>query len=393
MKRCRYVEIRGIRILNAPNYSISMLGTDYVTIDGVTILNAYCDGIDPDSCRNVRISNCHIESWDDAIVPKASFSLGERRSTENITVTNCYLSTACNAFKLGTESGGDFKRIAVSNCVMAGLKGRRPAISGIALESVDGSNLDGVVVTNITMVRVRAPIFIRLGNRGRDMETPVPGTVRNISINNVVATEASTACSIVGIPGHNVENVSVSDVRISYIGGGPFRAADEPVPEYPGGYPEADMFEGLPAYAWYCRHADGVTMRNIDVRYEEGYWRQTNEGDTRLEWPEGELGAPKPSGPGIPGSAMVCDDVQDLRIDAFQARMDADGTPQIRFVNVRDALLTGIMTSKDSGPLIEVAGDQTDQIRVDVPMSGDTGKSITLKDDVPPSAVHWRGQD
>ena len=392
LKRCRFVEIRGIRILNAPNYAISMLGTDYVNIEGVTILDAHCDGIDPDSCRNVRISNCHIESWDDAIVPKASFSLGERRSTENITVTNCYLSTACNAFKLGTESGGDFKRIAVSNCVMAGLKGRRPAISGIALESVDGANLDGVVVSNITMVRVRAPIFIRLGNRGRDMETPVPGSVRNVSINNVVATEASTACSINGIPGHNVENVSVSDIRVSYVGGGPYRASNEPVPEYPGGYPEADMFEGLPAYAMYCRHADGVTLRNVQVSYEDGFWRQTNEGDTRLQWPNGDLGAPHPSAPGTPGLAMVCDDVRGLRVDGFQAQPDPEGASLIRFVNVRNALLAGMMASEGPSPLLEVAGERSAQIHVDVWGQTDSGGAVSIEDGVSPSAVTFHGR-
>ncbi|MFA6244907.1 MAG: glycosyl hydrolase family 28-related protein, partial [Candidatus Hydrogenedentales bacterium] len=152
LKRCKYVEIRGIHVLNTPNYAISMLGTDYVNIEGVTIQNGFADGIDPDSCQNVRISNCHIETFDDAIVPKASFSLGERRASENITVTNCYLATVCNAFKLGTESGGDFKRIAVSNCVMSGLPSRRPALSGISLESVDGSNIDGVAISNCTMI-------------------------------------------------------------------------------------------------------------------------------------------------------------------------------------------------------------------------------------------------
>ena len=126
LKRCKEVSIKDITILNAPNYAISMLGTDYVNIDGVSILNGYCDGIDPDACRHVRISNCHIDSYDDAIVPKASFSLGYRRSTEYITITNCQLSTNCNAFKLGTESGGDFKYITVSNCVIFNRATGRP---------------------------------------------------------------------------------------------------------------------------------------------------------------------------------------------------------------------------------------------------------------------------
>ncbi len=64
-------------------------------VDGVTIRNGYSDGIDPDCCHHVRVANCHIESWDDAIVAKTSFSLGQRRSTENVAVTNCILATNC----------------------------------------------------------------------------------------------------------------------------------------------------------------------------------------------------------------------------------------------------------------------------------------------------------
>jgi len=363
LKRCRFVQIRGIHIINAPNYAISMLGTDSVNIDGVTILNAHCDGIDPDSCRNVRISNCHIESWDDAIVPKASFSLGERRSCENITVTNCYLSTACNCFKLGTESGGDFKRIAVSNCVMSGLKGRRPATSGIALETVDGSNLDGVVVSNVTMRDVRAPIFVRLGNRGRDMETPVPGTLKNVMINNVVATGASLASSVTGIPGHDAEDVTLSNIRISYAGGSAYRPAGEPVPEAVGGYPSADMFGALPAYGLYCRHVDGLTLSNVQVSFPEGSWQR------------------------IPGHAVVCDDVTGLDIEGLRAKPVGDGAALVRFVNVRDAIVRGCKAPERTNVFLETAGPDTGNVSL-------TGNDLTrartafvLGNDVDPEAV------
>jgi len=83
LKRCKHVTIKNITIRNAPNYAISVLGTDYVNIDGVNIFNGYCDGIDTDSCRHVRIANCQIETWDDAIVHKASFSIGIRRQVAN----------------------------------------------------------------------------------------------------------------------------------------------------------------------------------------------------------------------------------------------------------------------------------------------------------------------
>ena len=157
LKRCRHVTIRDVQLKNCPNYNISLLGTDFVKIDGVTILHGFADGIDPDACKNVHISNCHIETNDDAIVPKASFSLGERRSCENIMVTNCFLATECYCFKLGTESGGDFKWITVNNCVMKGIENQEPASGGIALESVDGAHIDGVAVSNISMDNVQAP--------------------------------------------------------------------------------------------------------------------------------------------------------------------------------------------------------------------------------------------
>jgi len=385
-KRCRFVDIRGIHILNIPNYAISLLGTDYVNIDGVTILNGLADGIDPDSCRNVRISNCHIESVDDAIVPKASFSLGERRPCENITVTNCYLSTRCNAFKLGTESGGDFKRIAVSNCVMSGLKGERPALSGVALESVDGSNLDGVVISNLTMVNVRAPIFMRLGNRGRDMDTPAPGTFRNVSVSNVVAARASLACSIAGIPGHPIENVTLSDIRIEFIGGNPRQPSDVPVPEKIDMYPESVMFGPLPAYAMFIRHVENLTLSNLNISYAPNFWRLTTDVYRDIKWPQADE-APSHSEPAVAGHAIFAEDVHGLAIDGLRAQPSTDGAAILRFVDVRDAQLRGFLPHGPSDLLLEVAGKNSSGIYIDPSARQASAKPVSLLEGVDPSAV------
>jgi polygalacturonase len=375
-KRCRFVDILGIRILNAPNYAISLLGTDDVNIDGVTILNGFADGIDPDSCKNVRIANCRIETVDDAIVPKASFSLGERRVCEQITVTNCILSTVCNGFKLGTESGGGFRRIAVTNCVITGApyKGRSfHAISGIAIESVDGGILEDVVISNITMHNVRAPIFIRLGNRGRDMETPVAGALRNVSISNITASRASLPSCIVGIPGHPVEGVSLSDIRVEVIGGNAWHPAEAPVPEKIAQYPEALMFGSLPAYGFYVRHAKDLSLRNIAVSYADNFWRLTTEVYRDVVWPDANSGAPPShSEPGHAGHAFFLEDVEDLRMDGFRARASKDGMALLRLNDVRRVVVGG---STPGEAIVAVGGEKT----ASVYLEGDAFSDETVR--------------
>ncbi len=358
LKRCRQVRIEGITIRNAPNYCISMLGTDYVNIDGVNIFDAYCDGIDPDCCHHVRISNCHIESWDDAIVPKSSFSLGERRSTEFITVTNCQLATACNCFKLGTESGGDFKYITVSNCVMFPFKGKHP-ISGIALESVDGANISGVAVSNISMKDVETPIFLRLGNRGRDMETPTPGSLRNVLISNVVAEGATRACSITGIPDHPVEGVTLSDIRLAFQGGGRQEDLHAEVPELPARYPEADMFPTLPAYGLYCRHAADVTLRNFQLL--------TTQEDPR--------------------HPLYCEDVTGLDIDGLSAPAASGGAAMIGLRDVREALIRGCRVPAGVDTFLSLAGKQSREISLSGNDLTHAARMVDLGQEVDPHAV------
>ncbi|HLK57046.1 MAG TPA: glycosyl hydrolase family 28 protein, partial [Chthonomonadaceae bacterium] len=170
LKNCQAVTIRDVTVQNSPNYSVSLLGCEHVNIDGITVRNSYADGIDPDCCRFVRIANCNVDSHDDAICLKSSLALGTPHPTEFVTITNCVLRTACNYFKMGTESSGAFRRIALSNCTMSRRTGTRNADrdrGGIAIETVDGAEIDGVVVANLTMEDVACPIFLRLGNRGR----------------------------------------------------------------------------------------------------------------------------------------------------------------------------------------------------------------------------------
>jgi len=337
LKNCRHVAVRDLTIQNAPNYNVSLLGCDYVDIQGVTIRNGYCDGIDPDCCRFVRIANCYVESWDDAIVPKASFALGVRRSTEHLTVTNCVLTTACNAFKLGTEASGDFKNIVLSNCAIFAredLWKRRPT-SGVSIEMVDGAVIDRVVVANLALADVQAPIFIRLGNRGRAQATPTPGQLQHVSIADICATGASLASSITGIPGYDVRRVTLKNVRVSARGGGTPEMARKEVPELEGKYPDAGMFGGLPAYGLFCRHVEGLELDSVKFH---------------LEAPDAR-------------PAVVITQASNLDLRNLTADPPSGEEPVISLRDVRDALLRGCRAQKGTKCFVHLSGAQTAQLR------------------------------
>jgi polygalacturonase len=305
-----------------------------VLIDGVTILNGYSDGIDPDCCRHVRIANCHIESKDDAIVPKASFSLGEHRATEYLTVSNCVLITACNGFKLGTESGGDFKHIAVSNCVLHRHPQWRPPTSGISLESVDGSHIEDVVVSQFVMDDVLCPIFLRLGNRGRDQQTPTPGSLQDIIIDGIIASSAREACLITGIPGHTIENVTLSRLQLSFVGGGSAEQSLIQVPEKIADYPDADNFGTLPAFGVYVRHAKNITLDHINM--------QVDSTESRF--------------------AVYGEDVERLQLQSLQPEWGQGGREPIYCKNVRQAYVDRVRPTLQPEVLCRIAGSDSREI-------------------------------
>ncbi|MEO7145661.1 MAG: hypothetical protein ABI165_19375, partial [Bryobacteraceae bacterium] len=320
-------------IRNAPNYNISLIGTDHVEIEGVRILNGYADGIDPDNCHFVRITNSYIDSWDDAVCPKASYALGKRRGTEHLIVANCILRTACNAFKFGTESEGDFKNVSVTNCVVLRREeaGRRP-IAGIAIESVDGANIDGVVVSNMSIEDALAPIFIRLGSRARSMAKPSPGSIRNILIRNVTAANVALASSITGVENGRVENVTIDGLTVTAAGG--VAAPELEAPEVPTKYPDANMFGKLPALGIYSRHVDGLTLRDIKIHSVQP--------DSR--------------------PALVFDDVARLELSGFESTNIPRQQPLLLFRNVVGALLYGNRLATPAETYLEVQGEKSTDI-------------------------------
>jgi len=338
LRECRRVEIRDVTIANAGNYNVSLLGCDGVEVVGVTIQNGYSDGIDPDCCQNVRIANCRVESRDDAIALKTSFALGVRRATRNVTVSGCHLTTIHNALKLGTESTGDFRNIVFRDCTIVGRQHawKGDLSCGVAIETVDGGRLEHVSASDIRMTNVRAPIFVRLARRGRGQDVPAAGRLRNISISNLSAVGAMIASSVTGIPGHPVAEISLKNVRITARGGGGADLVDRPVPEREKTYPDAYMFDDLPAYGLYCRHASGLKVDGI------------------------ELGVDRPDA----RPALVLDDVSRVIIRAMQATPPVEGGPLAWLRSVRGCVLDGLRPRTETKTLLRLSGMDTAGIRI-----------------------------
>jgi len=287
LKLCRNVIIRDISILHGGHFAILATGVDNLTVDNIKI-DTNRDGIDVDACKNVRISNCTVNSpFDDGICPKSSFALGYARVTENVTITNCQVSgydegtlldgtykrdfrnangtfSPTGRIKLGTESNGGFKNITVSNCVFDYSR-------GLALEAVDGALLEDVSISNITMRDIsNSPIFIRLGARLRGpKESTNVGAIRRVNISDIVVYNADPKYSTIisGIPGHPIEDLRLSNIRVYSKGGGTKEQAALDPPEKEDTYPEPTMFGDLPSYGFFIRHVKQLQMRDVEVSY------------------------------------------------------------------------------------------------------------------------------
>lgn len=300
LKNCHNVILRDFSMLSAGWFAILATGVDNLTIDNLKI-DTNRDGMDIDCCRNVRVSNCSVNSpWDDAICPKSSFALGYPRATENLTITNCYVTGGyqlgtlldgtfkrfgaefkhpTGRIKCGTESNGGFKNITVSNCVFESCR-------GFALETVDGAVCEAITFTGITMRDIRnSPLFLRLGARMRGPKDIPVGSLKRVLISNVISSGAPPElCSIVnGVPGHRIEDIKISDVYLHQLGGGTSAMAELQPPEKENEYPEPSMFGTLPASGFFLRHVKNIEMSNVEIVTEQpdarpAFWLHDVEG-------------------------------------------------------------------------------------------------------------------
>ncbi len=312
LKECQNVVIEGITVNNATDLAIYFAGCQEVTVKNVKV-RTYIDGISPDGSQNVLIDGCQVESGDDGIVFKSSYTLNRLSACQNIVVKNCQITSRCNAIKFGTETNGDFKNITIQDVFIFNTR-----LSGIAVESVDGSHLDRLTFKNITMQNVNNPIFVHLGKRLRGPLGMQIGGISNLLFENVTAKGPYVPYSIIewnyptfvvhdawqepwnigiaeglvedevfceqspwqittnvcGLPNHKLKNITFKNIDFQLNGGATKFCAN--VAQEPLTYPECFVYgRVLPAKGAFFRHIDGLTLDNFNVKTKYDDVRET----------------------------------------------------------------------------------------------------------------------
>jgi polygalacturonase len=321
------------------------LACENLFIHGIKVYNhanKNNDMIDIDGCKNVVMSDCIGDTDDDALTLKST----SERITENVTITNCVLSSHCNAIKMGTESTGGFRNVTISNIVVkpsdspTKIYGEHKGISGITLGMVDGGILEGVTISNIRIEGTEVPLYMRLGNRGRkhhpDADQPGIGIFKDVNISDVIATnvESNIGASIMGIPSHKIQNVTLNNITIEYPGGGTKEDAVREIPEQEDGYPEGTRWGTLTSYGFYIRHVDNITLNNIELRLAAE--------DVR--------------------PAIVVEDVNDIQLNGIRAESDFDAEAIFKFIESQRITISNFRSLSKAGTFVSLNGADTKEV-------------------------------
>jgi polygalacturonase len=306
--RCKNVLIRGITVINSPSWNIHPVLCENVCIDGVTITAPRdapnTDGIDPDSCKDVRISNCTISVGDDCIIIKSGYRYQERGvPSENITVTNCVFGTGHCGVGVGSETAGGVKNVAISNCVCDGTE------RGLRFKTARGRGnvVENVRASNVVMRNVGEAVTVTMFYTGGDTHAAQPvnegtPTFRNFHFSEIIATGVKRPALIEGLPEMPIQGVSVSNMVV----------------------------EGA-ATGIACTNVQGLTFDNIRVNAGKG-------------------------------PALAVDGVGEMEVYRFTSRPPKGDQPVIRFENVNDAVLQSCTAAEGTGTFLELKGTSNREV-------------------------------
>ena len=216
---CKEVRIEGVKIINSPFWTINPQFCDNVLVSGITLINPpspNTDGINPESCKNVRINDCHISVGDDCITIKSGRDAQARNigvPCENITITNCTMLSGHGGVVIGSEMSGGVKRVTISNCVFDGTD------RGIRLKSTRGRGgvVEDIRVSNIVMYNIKkeAIVFnLKYSKMPAEIKSDRTPIFRNIFVSGVSVREVQTPIKIVGLEEAPITDIVLRDIFV-----------------------------------------------------------------------------------------------------------------------------------------------------------------------------------
>jgi hypothetical protein len=328
--RCKDVRIIGLSFIRSRSWNINPYACERVVIDGVYIYSSlkegvWADGIDPDGCKDVRISNSTIETGDDAIVFYSSNGWGPALPCENITVTNCRLSSASSALKFCDGNMVSIRKVTVDNCIITSSN------RGIAFMVFNQGYVSDVVLSNLIVECVRFdwfwwgdgdPIHFDIKRiseidpkRPKEQDPPV-GSIRNVLIRNVIA-RGKGSCMINGHPESWLEGLSLENVKL-------FLSAD------PAAYAEKAV------HAMKFRWAKDLKLKDVEVVWDK---------PASDKWESG----------------LYLEDIQGLDLEGFSGRQAKAGseTPAVVLNQVEDAVIRNSKPREGSSLFLQVNGNKS----------------------------------
>lgn len=273
-KDCSNITMRDIHLINPASWTTAWLYCDNITIDGITILsraNYNGDGLDFDGCTNVRVSNSNFDNSDDSICLQTSLP---DKPCKYITISNCNFTTKWGGIRIGLLSRGNIEYVTVTNCTFRDIYD-----SGLKIQQNEGGEMRHMVFNNLVMENVPRPIFMTFCQQIASVDTPENQfeplkRMHDMIFSNIIVDNSeldkNSAFFLTGIPGHQIENISINNVTFIVRGGGTIKDATQKiVKEYTldnmSRWPEFFVVESLPTCGLYARHINGLTIKDFNI--------------------------------------------------------------------------------------------------------------------------------
>ena len=284
IQNCRDVTIDNIILHDSMCWTLHMDACDSVRIRNLVIDDnrhvANTDGIDLTGCRDVTVKHCLISCADDGICLKNDARTG--REMRNIVIRDCRVITVMNAFKIGTGTRFPICKVLVEDCSFDMPDLYPGSVSGISVESCDGSEVEDIVIRRIRMHRVSCPVYVLL-NRRNQGKIPLTedgtgpawgGSIRRIRLEDIRAEDADLPCLVTGFTDtagdgtpvrRAVEDLKISDLSVRFRPCGEKVRVPEEIREFLTDYPESNAHGDVDACGLYVRHADRLSLENIRI--------------------------------------------------------------------------------------------------------------------------------